>query len=372
MKRCFAFLTVIFSFATIAILEIGFAGLSLAKPPSFDREQIRQDRAAIATAIARADGIGLRRLLQEASFYAKPEAAMGLAHLGVVEALPELRELDKQFAQFVCCPQGEYGVAVIMLESHGRAAQKARLLEAACAPPDGKQWSRSVSSCAGRELAAYVDDEVVESLRDINTYGAQYSVLYSTIRHLPLDEQLEHCIQQLAAHKTPQTTEAAQEILISLGLPAWPKVSQLRYVLQEKVQKAGPTDIDSSIASRCTNILDAIAELSVHYANGKPGAIAKFGLLSDGNWYWESWDSQNNRVIYQTGHIDQGDVGAFEEVWIDRGFLDKAPFSSLPNTASVYLRMKSTNQDHAVTVSADDDLAALILKQIEDWRPADH
>lgn len=195
---------------------------------------------------ARQDVDGLMAMLATEHLFIKTEAALKLGRLGAAQALPLLRELDRQYANFACAESGQFGVAVILIENKNPEARKKALLDAATEPREALRHAYSVVDLAGRELSRFDGDDIPKALAGINTYGAQRTVLYFQCRPLLKTEAIAKCIAVLQSHETPQKAEAAQELLIGFGSEAKAPVEKLK------------TQSEGTVQNRCSRILEEI------------------------------------------------------------------------------------------------------------------
>jgi hypothetical protein len=230
-----------------------------AKLVPISEEELEAGRAEAAALFDRGDVEGLVALLDEAHLFIKTEAALHLGRLGARTAVERLIKLDEQYSRFDCAPSGQFRVAIILIENGTAEEEKNALLHVATQEPGDAAYVHSVIDAAGRELSRYEGVDIVERLLSVNTYGAQYAVIAHRCRGLAPDEAITWCVAILAAHDTPMTAEAAQELLISFGPAAGPPVRALR---DRVAQRIAPTDapytIDRTIAGRCDRILREI------------------------------------------------------------------------------------------------------------------
>jgi hypothetical protein len=207
------------------------------------------------------DVIGLRALLKESHLFVKQDVALKLGRLGAKEAIEELRQLDRTYANFACAESGQFGVAVVLIENPDKARQQAALLELAKEVSEPPKHAASVIDQAGRELARFDGVEIEEKLASINTYGAQFTVLALQCRKLSPTDAIANCIKVLELHETPQKAEAAQALLISSGKPASAQVQKLKASVESKIKTSDPIfTISKTIAGRCEQILKTISE----------------------------------------------------------------------------------------------------------------
>lgn len=211
---------------------------------------------------AEKDIAGLIQLLEESHLFVKTEVALMLGRLEADEALPLLREYDKNYSRFGCAPSGQFGVAVILIENKEPEAQKDALLKVATEPYDKLLHAHSVIDEAGRELSRFVDNEVFSALEDIYTYGAQYTVLGHKSGIYSLNSALiEYLINTLEDHETPLKAEAAQEYLIEYWYLSESAVLELKDRMEEVIKPTDPKfTIPKTIISRCERILVQIEE----------------------------------------------------------------------------------------------------------------
>jgi len=204
---------------------------------------------------------GLMTLLKESHLFIKKDVALMLGRLGAVEALEDLRQLDKQYAQFACAESGEFGVAVILLENAEPYSQKEALLAVASGTSRNLTNALSVVDAAGRELNRFQGDDIEQSLTPVNTYGAQFTVLASHCRKLSLLEAITECVAVLESHETPQKAEAAESLLITFGKSAVQPVQELKTRVEKKIKNTDPAfTLPKTIVSRCQRILDQIGD----------------------------------------------------------------------------------------------------------------
>lgn len=218
---------------------------------------VRAEQLAQAEELyAKRDVDGLLRQLKESHLFIKTEVALKLGRLGAERALPVLREYDRRYSRFACAPSGQFGVAVILIESKTREAQKKSLLAVAAEPRDKTKHAYSVIDAAGRELGRFDGDDIVTALADINTYGAQHTVLEAQCKRLSRPDAISRCIVVLEAHETPQKAEAAQQILAAFGSPARPEIEKLKVRVEKQIKATDPTFTTAkTILNRCRVLL---------------------------------------------------------------------------------------------------------------------
>ena len=204
---------------------------------------------------------GLMTLLKESHLFIKENVALMLGRLGAVEALEDLRRLDKQYAQFACAESGAFGVAVILLENTDPHSQKNALLAVATGTSRNVTNAISVVDAAGRELNRFQGDDIEQALTPVNTYGAQFTVLATQCRKVSLSEGIAKCVAVLESHETPQKAGAAESLLVAFGKPAIRSVQELKTRVEKQIQKTDPAfTLPKTILSRCKRILDQIGD----------------------------------------------------------------------------------------------------------------
>ncbi len=231
------------------------AGVGYANLPMISAEELDAGLKKALALFEAKDGAGLRGLARDSHLFIRQRAALYLGRLGSKDALLELKALDKQWARFACCPSGEFGVAVILIENDTEEKRKAALLDAATRPAAESLLAGSVIDAAGRELARFTGDDL-DKLKGVRTYGAQYAALVHRCRGLSEADAIAACISQLEAHETPQAAEAAGEVLLSFGSKAAPSIRALRERASARIDPDGPTfTIPKTIVFRCDRIL---------------------------------------------------------------------------------------------------------------------
>jgi len=239
---------------------------TLCTPAQADLESI--DPVALKIGMSNANELflkrdiaGLKALLKESHLFVKQDIALKLGRLGAKEAIEELRQLDKTYATFACAESGQFGVAVILIENTEKARQRAALLDLATEAGEHPKYATSVIDQASRELSRFEGGDIEERLADINTYGAQFTVLALQCRKLSESDAIAKCIKVLERHETPQKAEAAQSLLISRGKPATAPVRELKARVEAKIKTSDPTfTLPKTIASRCDRILQTISD----------------------------------------------------------------------------------------------------------------
>ncbi len=216
--------------------------------------RVEQMKKAVALYEA-GDAAGLREMLKDSHMFIQQDVALRLGRLGDEQSLEMLKNLDAQYKNFACAPSGQFGVAVMLIENKTADARKKALLKAATAT-DYKQYASSVVDCAGRELVFYADEEVAAALKDVRTYGAQYTVLRWECYRTSDNHAIEKSIGVLEQHETPQKAEAAEDILKEYGAASIEAVMALKERVAKKVDPeiTGHT-IEKTIVSRCEEIL---------------------------------------------------------------------------------------------------------------------
>ncbi len=214
---------------------------------------------------------GLRELLNQSHLFVKQDVALKLGRLGAKEAIEELRQLDKTYANFACAQSGQFGVAVALIENPEKASQRTVLLELATESGKHPKHAASVIDQAGRELSRFEGNDIEERLANINTYGAQFTVLALQCRKLSSSDAIAKCINVLEGHETPLKAEAAQSLLISSGKPATTPVKELKARVEATIKTSDPTfTLPKTIASRCEDILRIISDGEIIVApNGR-------------------------------------------------------------------------------------------------------
>lgn len=246
----------------LALLLAGLTGIPVyAKLAPLDPDVRDKQLAQAGSLYAKRDVDGLLKLLKEAHLFIKTEVALKLGRLGADDSLPILREYDERYSRFACSPSGEFGVAVILIESKAVEARKKALLAVATEPGAQAEHAHSVIDAAGRELSRFDGDDMITALAEVNTYGAQYTVLELQCRKLSRRSGISKCIAVLEAHETPQKAEAAQDILVTYGARARSPVEKLKDRMEEGINATDPTfTIPKTIRNRCARILKEIQE----------------------------------------------------------------------------------------------------------------
>jgi septum formation inhibitor MinC len=208
---------------------------------------------------AKQDVNGLLKLLRESHLFIKNDVALKLGRLGAREALADLREYDRRYSRFACAPSGEFGVAIILIENKSPDRQREALLAAATETGNNAKHTHSVIDAAGKELSRFDGDDIITALADVNTYGAQYTVLTLQCKRLSEADAIAKCIAVLEAHETPQKAEAAQRILAGFGKSAELAVKELKARMEKRIKPEDATfTISRTIVSRCNRILEQI------------------------------------------------------------------------------------------------------------------
>ncbi|PKN01220.1 MAG: hypothetical protein CVU77_06455 [Elusimicrobia bacterium HGW-Elusimicrobia-1] len=204
---------------------------------------------------------GLLKLLRDSHLFIKTDVALKLGRLGARESLANLREYDEHYSRFACMPSGEFGVAIILIENKTPDSQKKALLAIATETGNKTKHTHSVINAAGRELSRFEGDDVISALADVNTYGAQHTVLTLQCKKLSTSDAIAKCITVLETHQTPQKAEAAQYLLATFGSKAELPVQALKARMEKKINPTDPTfTIPKTIINRCNRILEKIKE----------------------------------------------------------------------------------------------------------------
>ena len=227
--------------------------------------QVRRTQLAEAEQLyARQDVNGLMKLLGEAHLFIKQDVALKLGRLGATQALDDLRECDRQYSRFACASCGEFGVAILLIENTTPHSRKKALLAVATETREEARHAYSVIDAAGRELSRYDGDDTVNALAEINTYGAQYTVLALRCRKLPEADAIAECVAVLESHATPQKAEAAEHLLAEFGKSAETAVLALKARVAKTIKPTDPRfTVPKTIMSRCDNILEQIRQSEV-------------------------------------------------------------------------------------------------------------
>ena len=219
-------------------------------------------------ALARANELFLKRdipelqaLLHESHPFVKQDVALTLGRLGAQGAIEELRQLNQAYATFACAESGQFGVAVVLIENPEKARQRKALLDLATEVGGHSSYANSVIDLAGRELSRFEGDDIEERLTNVNTYGAQFTVLALQCRKLSTSDAIAKCIKVLQRHETPQKAQAAQTLLIASGKPAMEAVRELKARVEANIKTADPTfTLPKTIANSCERILQTISD----------------------------------------------------------------------------------------------------------------
>ncbi len=226
-----------------------------------DPEVRKKSLAKAEQLYAGKDSAGLLKLLKESHLFIKKDVALKLGRLGATEALRDLRECDRSYSRFACAPSGEFGVAIILIENKTPDSRKKALLAVATEKREKSKHTHSVIDAAGRELSRFSGEDVAKALADVNTYGAQHTVLTLQCRKLSPSAAIAKCIAVLEAHQTPQKAEAAEHMLASFGKNAESAVQDLKTRTEKRIEPTGPTfTIPRTVVNRCNRVLKRIKE----------------------------------------------------------------------------------------------------------------
>lgn len=196
--------------------------------PPLDPALAIQRRAVVEYLFAKQDVEALSQILKTEHLFIQREAALKLGRLGAEKALPALRELDKSYSRFACSESGQFGVVVLLIENRTKEAQKNVLLRVAVEPWTKGPHAQSVIDEAGRELSRFEGEDIPRALKEINTYGAQYTVLSHKCKKLSKEKAVSVCLAALHAGETPQKVKAAEDLLITYGSTAKSKLEKLK------------------------------------------------------------------------------------------------------------------------------------------------
>ncbi len=233
-----------YSYASLAPLDFETRDRQLAEVDKLYRKQ---------------DVKGLLALLQKYHLIIKKDVALKLGRLGVKEAINDIQKYDKQFSRFNCLESGEFKVAIILIENRHKDSQKKSLLKIATEPLNKEKYAYSVIDAAGRELHRYKGNDIIKALTNINTYGAQFTVLFLRCESISKINAIEKCISVLEAYETPQKAEAAQDILISYGKDAEVQTKNLKMMAEKRIKiNNSVSSIQKTIINRCNWILKRI------------------------------------------------------------------------------------------------------------------
>lgn len=234
------------TYANLALLDPEVRGRHLAKAEELYAKQ---------------DVNGLLKLLKESHLFIKNDVALKLGRLGARQALDDLREYDQCYSRFACAPSGKFGVAIILIENKTPDSQKKALLAIATERREKAKHAHSVIDAAGKELSRFDGDDIVSALADVNTYGAQYTVLLLQCRKMSKADAIAKCIAVLEAHVTPLKAEAAQRLLASFGKSAKSPVQALKARVERRIKPTDPIfTIPKTIITRCNRILKQIGK----------------------------------------------------------------------------------------------------------------
>lgn len=224
-----------------------------------DPEQLAADLAHAEESYQKGDIPALLTLLSKDDLFVQKDVALKLGRLGAKDALAKIRQLDQQYSEYACSPSGQFGVAAILLESPDKAQQRDALLEVATDDWENQKYALSVIDQAGRELNRYDEATIVERLKEVNTYGAQFTVLTLQCRNLSPKDVIAKCVYALEQSVTPQQAEAAQELLIASGKLAIDPVQKLKERLKVKNDALGlQHTMSRSVEYRCGDILNSL------------------------------------------------------------------------------------------------------------------
>ncbi len=255
MMKALIYAIFAFMFVTVATIQT-YAHLSPLDPTVKDKQL-----AQVEELYAKQDVDGLLKLLKRSHIFIQQDVALKLGRLGADKALSILRQYDQDYSHFECAPSGQFGVAVMLIENKTRDAQKKALLAVATEPLEQSKHPHSVIDVAGRELGRFDGDDVITALKDVNTYGAQHTVLKLQCMKLSQSNALAQCITILENHETPLKAEAAQHILVTFRNNAKSPVEELKARVEERIKATDSTfTILKTIRNRCGMVLKQIEE----------------------------------------------------------------------------------------------------------------
>ena len=165
-----------------------------------------------------------------------------------------VKKAKRALCHFQCSQQGEFGVAILLIENQNEPRRKNVLLDAAIST-DTNTFPRSVSDQAARMLSRYDDPILTQVLCEVPSYGAQYTALLQNSRRFTLSEKIKNYVEILGQHESPMKAQAAEELLITIGSTARNSIKQLRdqMIASPKSKKLG--SIENTVLSRCSRIL---------------------------------------------------------------------------------------------------------------------
>lgn len=277
--------------------------------PFIPRDEVQKGYDLADSLLKDKDAQGLIELVESSNYIVKQRAALHLGRLGAKEALPILKEKDLEYPRDTSISLGAFYVAIILLENDSVESRRQALLTTArtgfkdideveeyrrhrisklenirsFTPAERRKRIDSIEKRAGdakecilkgavfkyyttargeaaaEYLLEYADESVIEKLKPIRSYGAQYVVLSYRCGQLKKTEAIELCINILGKHETPQKAESAQRLLESFGQEALGRVRRLMKEHEKQIDAPPPPfSIHHTIVRRCNRIMKAI------------------------------------------------------------------------------------------------------------------